>query len=130
MIIVVAAKIIFDAFYEVAGDPNSTNWTVAYHAINYTLIASVLMYTSQNIKSLKFLKHHRHFVRWLSNILGMLYNSYAMIELTYINTPFDEYSKAMTEGYFGLNYAGIVALSVAAYSAMYLIKKKLNLQWA
>jgi hypothetical protein len=129
MVIFIGIKILFDAVYEVFGDPNSTNWNIAYNSINYLVIASVLMFMSQNGKEMLFVKGHKKFISWLCNVLGMLYSAYAMIEITYINTNISVYKQAMSEGYFALNYAGVTLFSIGLYLIIYKLKIKYNLKW-
>ena len=129
MVIAIGIKIVFDAVYEIAGNPDSTNWGIAYNAINYLLIVSVLMFISQNTSKILFIKGHKNFMIWLFNVLGMLYTAYAMIEMTYINTSIEVYREAMSEGYFALNYAGVTLFSILIYVAIYKLKIKYNFQW-
>jgi hypothetical protein len=129
MVITIGIKIVFDAVYEVWGDPNSTNWNVAYNSINYLVIASVLMFISQNTHKILFIDGHKRFLIWFFNVLGMLYTAYAMIELSYINKNISVYNQAINDGYFALNYAGIVVLSIIIYCSIYNFKKKRCLEW-
>lgn len=131
MLVSLAIKIAFDAFYEVFGRNDSTNWVIMHHVVNYLLISSILMFISQNTEHIKAasLLMHIAFIRWLTHILGMLYVSYAAIELTYINVHFKIYTKAMSEGYFKLNYGIVVAVAITFYALMYQFKKKTNTQW-
>ncbi|MFT5347803.1 MAG: hypothetical protein ACI9M3_000837 [Bacteroidia bacterium] len=129
MVIFIGIKILFDAVYEVFGDPNNTNWNIAYNSINYLVIASVLMFMSRNTHSIMTIAVHKNFTIWLFNFLGMLYTAYAMIEMTYINTNISVYKQAMSEGYFALNYAGVTLFAIGLYLIIYKLKIKYNLKW-
>tara|TARA_R110000772_G_scaffold67579_2_gene150040 strand:+ start:12862 stop:13254 length:393 start_codon:yes stop_codon:yes gene_type:complete len=129
MVVFIGIKIVFDAVYEVWGNPDSTNWNIAYNSLNYLVIAAVLMFISQNTDKILFVKGHSSFMRWLFSVLGMLYTAYTMIEMTYINESIEVYRAAMTDGYFALNYAGVTLFSILLYTAIYKLKVKYNLQW-
>ena len=129
MVVSIGVKIIFDAVYEVYGDIQSTNWTIAYNSINYIVLASVLMFISQHADNIVSITRHTGFIKWLFNCLGMLYTAYAMIEMTYIDSELDDYRLAMSEGYFKLNYAGVLLFSVVVYAVIYKLKIKYNHKW-
>jgi|TARA_R110000868_G_scaffold121252_1_gene321683 hypothetical protein len=129
MVVFIGIKILFDAVYEVYGDVQSTNWTIAYNSINYLVMASVLMFISQNENKIMLIQTHNNFISWLFNMLGMLYTAYAMIEITFINSELYDYRLAMSEGYFKLNYAGVLIFSVVIYTAIYKLKIKYNHKW-
>ena len=126
MIVILAIKVLFDALYEVLGDPTSTNWVVAYNAINYILYACVFMSTAENLNDnkRKFIANHYAFIYWMCNVFGMLYTSYAMIELTYIGASFETYYNAMAEGYFAVNYLGSIVVAIIFYIIILQLKKK------
>jgi len=127
MIVTIALKMIVDAAFEQLGNPMSTNWCIAVHFFDYLFYSSACMHISFIFHTQKNLPllicNHRKFYSWLFNFAGIIYASYAGVELSYINVAFKDYNVAMFEGNYALSHTFLIAFFIFLYLLTMKIKR-------
>ena len=128
MIVALGIKIVFECVYEAFGVYESTAWTIAYNFIDYMTWSAVYMLMTfliaDGYSKIGIIQRHSTFLQLLFSGIGVIYASYAMIELTYLTYDYDIYLIAMNEAQYSLSKLIAVASAVVIYYSMYRHKCK------
>tara|TARA_R110000822_G_C15293697_1_gene491286 strand:+ start:1142 stop:1537 length:396 start_codon:yes stop_codon:yes gene_type:complete len=130
MIVIAAAKIIFDAAYELFAT-DSVAWDVARRISNYMTISAffttIAVVAKSKIQGMPdYFTRNALFIRWVCFIIGMLYMTYAGIEFTHLNDTRAEYSSLLKHGYKAGQFY-VILISAAIYYCV--AKAKQSAHW-